>query len=295
MLDLWATKEVKPLFNGEMHLTRFADDFVIGFQYWTDAKRFEVVVPKRFSKFGLVLHPEKTKLLEFGKYARERRKGKRPETFQFLGFTYYCSLTRNGKFTVKLKTASKRLRRSLSRIEAWCKTHRHLPIRRQSQLLGPMMVGHYQYYGRRSNIQSLRKFYRTVLRRWYKWLCCRGSGYLTWRKFEKIASHHPLPMPRITEQPKVTQYSFSLWVYLRNRVREICKHGSVGAWGEWFSLAIRSTHSEQGAETSAILFSIVETCKLNGVNPRKYFPDLIHAILCREKAFTPLQWKEQNL
>lgn len=208
VLDGWVAKEVRPRFNGEMHLCRFADDFVIGFQYWADAKRFEAVLAKRFAKYGLTLHPDKTKLMEFGRYASERRKGKKPETFQFLGFTFYCTLTRNQKFTVKLKTASKRLRRSLNRIGKWCKVNRHLSIKLQSQKLGPMLSGHYQYYGRRSNFPSLRKFYHAVLNRWYKWLCRRGSGYLTWKKFLRILTRYPLPLPRITEQPKSSQLGF---------------------------------------------------------------------------------------
>lgn len=209
VLDGWVTKVVRPHFNGELHLCRYADDFVIGFQYWRDAKRFEEVLHKRFFKYGLFLHPDKTKLLEFGRYAAERRKGKKPETFQFLGFTFHCSATRAGKFTVKLKTASKRLQRGLVKIGEWCKANRHLPFSRQSELLRPMVLGHYEYYGRRSNIRSLRKFYRAVLRQWYKWLCCRGSGYLTWEKFLRQLSRHPLPQPRITERPKSQQFSFS--------------------------------------------------------------------------------------
>lgn len=210
VLDKWVETVVKPRFNGELHLCRFADDFVIGFQYWKDAKRFEEVLPKRFKKYGLTLHPEKTKLIEFGRFAKDRRKSQKPETFQFMGFTFFCTTTRAGKFTVKLKTASKRLRRGLVRIGEWFKAHRHLPFKRQSELLKPMVLGHYQYYGRRSNIESLRKFYRAVLRHWYKWLCRRGSGYLTWDKFLRLLAKYPIPQPRITERPRNQQFSFDL-------------------------------------------------------------------------------------
>lgn len=210
VLDSWVGKVVRSHFKGEMHLCRFADDFVIGFQYWRDAKRFEEVLSKRFAKYGLTLHPDKTKLIEFGRYARERRKGQKPEAFQFLGFTFFCAMTRAGKFTVRLKTASRRLRRTLVQVGKWCKTNRHLPFRRQSELLRPMVLGHYEYYGRRSNIRSLGKFYRAVLRHWYKWLCRRGSGYLRWEKFLRLLSRYPLPQPRITERPKQQQFSFKL-------------------------------------------------------------------------------------
>jgi len=210
VLDEWVANVVKPRLNGETHLCRFADDFVIGFQYWKDAKRFEAVLGKRFGKYGLTLHPDKTKLIEFGRYAKERRNGRKPETFQFLGFTFHCSQTRNQKFTVKLKTASKRLRRSLKRIGEWCKANRHLSIGWQQKKLAQIMRGHYQYYGRRSNTQSLRKFYRAVLRIWHKWLGRRGSGKMTWRKFLQIQSKFPLPRPRITEQNGNAQTELAL-------------------------------------------------------------------------------------
>jgi RNA-directed DNA polymerase len=200
VLDRWMEEVVKPRLKSEVHLYRFADDFVICLQYPADATRLMEVLPKRFGKYGLTLHPKKTKLLQFGRFARERQMGRKPETFTFLGFTYYCSKTRNGKFTVKLKTASKRLRRSLSRIKEWCRTHRNIPVSTQSKALGMMMRGHYQYYGRKSNFPSLRKFYRAVLRIWQRWLSRRSNnGYICWSKFHRLLKKYPLPLPRITE------------------------------------------------------------------------------------------------
>lgn len=208
VLDTWTNKVVKPYFNGEMYLCRYADDFVLGFQYWQDAKRFEQVLHKRFAKFGLVLHPDKTKLIEFGRFARERKGGIKPETFQFLGFTFFCSATRQRKFCVKLKTSAKRMRRSLTRVGEQCRSMRHQAFKDQSRHLAAILTGHYQYYGRKSNMRSLRKFYRAVNRIWYKWLCRRGSGYLTWDRFQKLRKKFPLPMPRITENEKGVQLSF---------------------------------------------------------------------------------------
>ncbi|MBK8202806.1 MAG: RNA-directed DNA polymerase [Bdellovibrionales bacterium] len=208
VLDGWVEKEVKPRFNGELHLCRYADDFVIGFHIGLTPNVSKRWWQKRFAKYGLTLHPDKTKLMEFGRFANERRKGRKPETFQFLGFTFHCSVTRNQKFTVKLETAPKRLRRSLNRIGEWCKANRHLSIKVQSKKLSQMLVGHYQYYGRMSNFPSLRKFYHAVLRRWYQWLCRRGSGYLTWVKFLRFLTRYPLPLPRITERPKSSQLVF---------------------------------------------------------------------------------------
>ena len=186
-----------------------ATRLIILLQYQSDAKRLMEVLPKRFGKCGLTLHPKKTRLLEFGRFASERRMGKKTETFTFLGLTYYCSQTRNGKFTVKVKTASKRLRRSLSRIKEWCRENRHLPIGQQSKELGVMMRGHYQYYGRRSNISSLRKFYRATRRIWQRWLSRRSNnGYVRWDKFHRLIDKYPLPIPRITEGKGGVQLNF---------------------------------------------------------------------------------------
>jgi group II intron reverse transcriptase/maturase len=211
VLDQWVDGVVKQRLSGKMHLCRFADDFVIGFQYFDDAKRFEDALQKRFGKYGLTLHPDKTRLIEFGRYAQERRYGRKPGTFQFLGFTFYCSQTRLNKFTVKLKTAPKRLRRSLSGIGKWCKENRHWPLEAQRAKLSEMMKGHYQYYGRISNFASLRKFYRGVLRRWHKWLSRRSNrSYITWDTFHTMLKRHPLPLPRVTESAKGHQLGFRL-------------------------------------------------------------------------------------
>jgi group II intron reverse transcriptase/maturase len=200
VLDVWMSTVVKPRLYGEAYLLRYADDFVICLQYRNDAHRLEEVLPKRLDRFGLKLHPDKTKLIEFGRFASERREGRKPDTFVFLGFTFYCSTTKTGKFTIKLKTASKSLRKSLSRVKEWCKENRHLSLELQSKKLSQILTGHYQYFGRISNIPSLRKFYRGVLNCWYKWLSRRGSGYVTWEKFLELQSTYPLPKPHITEQ-----------------------------------------------------------------------------------------------
>jgi hypothetical protein len=201
VLDLWVEEVVKPRMRGEMTLYRFADDFVACFQYRSDAERFQEVLSKRFAKYGLKLHPDKTRLLAFGRFAEEqaRRNGRRkPETFGFLGFTFYGAKSRAGKFVVKCKTMSKRLRRGLLRWAQWCQKNRHRTLREQRERLRVVLHGHYQYYGLRMNHQSLRLFYQGAKHHWRKWLGRRDrSTAMPWKKFDEILQRYPLPGPRI--------------------------------------------------------------------------------------------------
>ena len=201
VLDLWVEEVVKPRMRGEITLHRFADDFVVCFQYRSDAERFQQVLPKRFAKYGLKLHPEKTRRLAFGRFSEERvrRNGKRkPETFGFLGFTFYGGKSRAGKFVVKYKTMSKRLKRALLRWGQWCQKNRHLRLQEQRERLRLVLQGHYQYYGLRTNYRGLDLFYRGTLHLWRKWLGRRDrSTAMTWKKFAAILQQHPLPGPRI--------------------------------------------------------------------------------------------------
>jgi len=151
--------------------------------------------------YGLTLHPEKTRLLEFGRYAEERAKKqgkKKPGTFDFLGLTHICARSRRGKFTVHVRTMRKRLRRSLTAVAAWCQEHRHAPVDEQQKTLNAKLRGHYQYYGRPTNSQSLLKFYRGVVRIWRKWLNRRTRGNrMTWERYKQLLRRHPLLPPRI--------------------------------------------------------------------------------------------------
>ena len=130
VLDDWFERVVKPRLRGEAHEIRFADDAVICFQYREDAEKVMDVLPKRFAKYGLTLHPEKTRLLEFGRCAmgKAKRQGRKPATFDFLGFTHICLPSRKGRFTVHVRTMRKRLRRALNEVAQWCQTHRHEPV-----------------------------------------------------------------------------------------------------------------------------------------------------------------------
>ena len=200
VLDEWFENEVKPRLRGEAHEIRFADDAVLCFQYKKDADKVMEVLPKRFAKYGLTIHPEKTRLVEFGRYAEEdaKRQGKKPATFDFLGFTYVCARSRRGKFTVHVRTMKKRFRRGLKAIAEWCQENRHLPVDEQQQILNAKLRGHYQYYGRPTNYRSIWQFYQEVRHIWRKWLSrrTRGKG-MTVETFVGLLREHPLLLPRI--------------------------------------------------------------------------------------------------
>ena len=201
ILDQWFAEEVKPRLKGKAYEIRFADDAILCFEHKEDAEKVLSVLPKRFAKYGLTLHPEKTRLVEFGRNARRnaRRQGKKPATFDFLGLTHICARSRKGKFTIHVKTMAKRLRRGLKAIAAWCQEHRHDPVDQQQKTLNAKLRGHYQYYGRPTNYRSIWQFYRVVRCIWRKWLSRRTRGRgLTWERFEAILRQHPLLPPRIT-------------------------------------------------------------------------------------------------
>jgi RNA-directed DNA polymerase len=202
VLDLWFEEEVKPRLRGEAREIRYADDGVLCFQYREDAERVLKVLHQRFAKYGLTLHPEKTRLVEFGRFAANNRarlgKGK-PETFDFLGFTHICARSLRGFFTIHVRTMRKRFRRSLKAISSWCQKHRHDDVEDQRVELNLKLRGHYQYYGRPTNFPAIWKFFRAVRRIWMKWLARRTRGKpLIWPDFARILRRLPLARPRIT-------------------------------------------------------------------------------------------------
>jgi RNA-directed DNA polymerase len=201
VLDRWFEDEVKPRLRGKAFLVRYMDDGVICFQNEEDARKVLQVLEKRFSKYGLTLHPQKTRLVEFGRQAltKAERMSARPATFDFLGHTHISARSRRGKFTIKVRTMKKRLKRSLKAVAAWCKQHRHSPVTEQQLTLNAKLRGHYQYYGRASNYQSLWRFFVAVQLTWKKWLGrrTRGTG-LSWDQYHQLLERHPLVKPRIT-------------------------------------------------------------------------------------------------
>jgi group II intron reverse transcriptase/maturase len=203
VLDEWFEKEVKPRLKGKAFEVRYADDAALFFEYRDDAEKVLEVLPKRFAKFGLTLHPQKTRLIEFGRqtYWKARRAGVKPATFDLLGFTHLATLSRRGKFTVHVKTMRKRLRRSLNAVSEWCQTHRHDDVELQWKSLNAKLRGHYGYYGRSTNFRSLVQFYRGVRRVWRKWLNRRTRGKtLTWDEYRELLDRLPLLSPRITRR-----------------------------------------------------------------------------------------------
>ena len=205
VLDSWFEHVVKTRLRGEAHEIRFADDAVFCFQYQEDAAKVMDVLPERFAKYGLTLHPEKTRLLAFGRYAmgKATRQGEKPATFDLPGFMHVCARSRKGTFTVHVRTMRKRLRRGLNEIAQWCQAHRHELVDQQQQTLNAKLRGHNQYYGRPTNYRAILKFYRGVCRIWRRWLSRRTRGRpMTWEKYRALLRHHPLLPPRI-KHPRV--------------------------------------------------------------------------------------------
>ena len=201
VLDEWFEEIVKPRLRGEAYEIRYCDDFILCFQYKEDAERVLRALHQRFAKYGLSLHPEKTRLFEFGRLAAEnavRRGEKKPATFDFLGFTHVCARSRRGYFTIHVRTMRKRYQRSLKRVSEWCRNHRHDPVAKQREVLNSKLRGHYQYYGRPTNFRSLWKYYQQVCRIWKKWLNRRTRGRtLNWHKYTQLLRRHPLLRPYI--------------------------------------------------------------------------------------------------
>jgi group II intron reverse transcriptase/maturase len=201
VLDKWFFNEVKPRLKGEAFLIRFADDEVLVFARKEDAERVMEVLPKRFGKYGLTVHPEKTRLIWFGK--PEEREGEtqdppRWEKFTFLGFTHYWGRSRKGQWVVKRKTEAGRFTRALKKVAEWCRRNRHEPLKDQQRVLAQKLRGHYAYYGITGNGRSLSNFLYEVKRVWRKWLMRRTRGhYIRWERFIDILRRYPLPAAKV--------------------------------------------------------------------------------------------------
>lgn len=200
-LALWFEKIFKPTCRGACGVVIYADDFVATFQYKDEAERFLEMVGKRFKEFGLELEPEKTRLIAFGKYAQESRKRQglgKSETFDFLGFTHYCSKSQKGYFRVKRKTSKKKMRLRLVEMNLWIKENRHLPIRTMFAALNLKLRGHYQYYGITDNSPSIHTYYFRTIHTLFKWLNRRGQKRsYTWEGFNDLLKVFPLALPSV--------------------------------------------------------------------------------------------------
>lgn len=203
VVDQWFVKDVQPRLKGRALLVRYADDMVFVFEREEDARRVYDVLPKRFSRYGLTLHPDKTRLVPFLRpplvVGRDDSEG--PGSFSFLGFTHHWGRARSGSWVVKKRTDRTRLSRALHRIREWCRTHRHEPLRTQQRQLALMMRGHYGYYGVTSNFDALQRFYRAVDVAWRRWLSRRSQrGAISWVRWNALRKVFVLPLPRIANR-----------------------------------------------------------------------------------------------
>jgi group II intron reverse transcriptase/maturase len=201
VVDRWFAEEVKPRLRGRARLVRYADDLVIVFADEHDARRVEKVLAKRFARFGLRLHPQKTRLVRFRRppWGSDGAGPEGPGTFVFLGFTHLWAKGRKrGSWVVRRKTAASRLTRSLKRVREWCRRARHWPLAEQQRQLSRRLLGHYAYYGIRGNFRALANVYYQVIREWRKRLDRRsGKRTMSWERFNRLAKVYPLPRPRI--------------------------------------------------------------------------------------------------
>jgi group II intron reverse transcriptase/maturase len=198
VLDEWFRHEVQPRLRGRACLIRYADDFVIGLERQDDAERVLAVLPKRMQRYGLALHPDKTRLLCFRRPPATQQGGKGPATFDFLGFTLYWRRTRRGRWRLACKTRRTRLRRAIQSVADWCRDHRHEPIRVQYAALYGRLLGHNAYFGVNGNLRSVACLYHRALHAWYKWLRRRSQRTrLNWARYLALLRDLPLPRPRI--------------------------------------------------------------------------------------------------
>ena len=200
VFDLWADQWRRRNAHGEVIFVRFADDYVAGFEHRGDAERFLADLRERFAKFALELHPEKTRLIEFGRFAardRERRGLRKPETFEFLGFTHVCAKSKTGWFKLKRVTSKKKMRAKLHAVKTEMRRRMHHPIPDQGRWLASVLAGHYRYYAVPDNSEALRAFRRRVVRPWQHALWRRSQkGRIPWERMSRLADRW-LPQPRI--------------------------------------------------------------------------------------------------
>jgi len=199
VLDEWFERDVQPRLKGRSFLIRYADDFVMVFSCEADARKVMDVLPKRFEKYGLTIHPEKTRLVPFERPSdRPKRTATSEETpagtFDLLGFTHYWGRSRRGYWVVKRKTSESRFRRGLQALGQWCRANRHRPLPAQHATLSQKLTGHCAYYGITGNSQSLGRFRSAATWIWRHWLSRRRRGRpMSWERFTRLLKHYPLP------------------------------------------------------------------------------------------------------
>ncbi len=202
VLDLWMEVKEKRKIKGYVNLIRYADDFLIGVQYKEDAEILLKDIQERLNKFGLKLSPVKTKIIEFGRFAQENKKKqekKKLDTFTFLGFTHYCNRTRDGRFSVQVKTNKKKLKAAITETGIYLRTHRTQQLENIWDMLKLKLTGHYNYYGVSGNIEQLKIYYHKTRQLVFKWLNRRSDRKsFNWEEFEERIINNPLPLPKLT-------------------------------------------------------------------------------------------------
>jgi len=200
VFDLWAHQWRQRSCRGDVRLVRYVDDIVVGFEKREEAEQFQEALRQRFAKFGLELHPEKTRLIEFGRFAKERRRKRglgKPESFNFLGFTHISGQSRRGRFQIQRRTLAQRFRAKLAEIKAELRRRMHLPVPVQGAWLRSVLLGHYRYYGVPHNGKALQRFRKEVTRMWQRSLSRRSQkGYVNWERMNRYVDKW-LPVARI--------------------------------------------------------------------------------------------------
>jgi len=204
ILDTWFARDVKPRLKGRGIVVRYADDAVLVFTVEEDARRVFEVLPKRFEKFGLKLHPEKTRIVEFRRPPLRPPPappdGAGPGAFDFLGFTHLWAKSRKGNWVIKRKTAKSRFRRALEQMTQWIRRHRHDPIKQQQQTIAMKLRGHKGYYGITGNSEAVSSFFEAVKEIWHRWLSRRSQrSWQKWEQFKRILERFPLPTIRLRQ------------------------------------------------------------------------------------------------
>lgn len=198
VLDMWFDKVVKKRCKGEAYIVRYADDFVCFFQYENEAKSFYQALKERLKKFNLELAEDKSKIMRFGRFAKQNSKGGKTESFDFLGFTFINGETLTGKYRIIYRTSKKKLKAKKQAVKEWLKNNIHGKPSNTIELLNKKLIGHYAYYGISGNYQGLLNFYRFIVSAFYKALTRRSQrAYLSWRRYQSLLRKHPIVQPKL--------------------------------------------------------------------------------------------------
>lgn len=198
VLDMWFDKVVKKRCKGEAYVVRYADDFVCFFQYENEARSFYQALKERLKKFNLELAEDKSKIMRFGRFAKQNSKDGKTESFDFLGFTFINGGTLTGKYRIIYRTSKKKLKAKKQAVKEWLKMNIHGKPSNTIGLLNKKLIGHYAYYGISGNYQSLLNFYRFIVSTFYKALTRRSQrAYLSWKRYQSLLRKHPIVQPKL--------------------------------------------------------------------------------------------------